>query len=144
MELNKLTEAVEALFESEFIQVNEIMGYISHGEDSIMHGGGPYYVGTKKGEDGRYSHEHVAQFDDLDSAKKFIDGGKKGAYKNTKGETVTNESVQVRESFIDLIRTDKAAAEERFKQMMSEKVQHALAARRVEIAQTLYSRVRGE
>jgi hypothetical protein len=142
MELQQLTEDVIAMFEESFIQVNEITGYIKHGADTIMHGGGPFYVGTKKGADGRYSPEHAAAFDDLDSAKKFIDSGKKGPYKNAKGEHVQESTLH--ESFIDLIGSDKAAAGERFKQMMSEKVQAALGARRIELAQSLYARARGE
>jgi hypothetical protein len=141
------TEEIIALGESngysgEFTTVNEITGYHQHGDDVIATSGSGWKVGTKKGADGRYDHDSAAHFDDLESAKKFIDGGKKGSYKNHKGETCTNESV-VQESFIDLMLSDKVAAEARFRQMMSEKVQAALGARRIEIAQTLYSRVKG-
>jgi hypothetical protein len=141
MELIKLGESFG--FSAEFTQVQEITGYHNHNGEAIATSGSGWSVGTKKDANGFYDRGEAAHFDDLDSAKAFIDGGKTGEH-TTVAKKFGWDKPAVQESFIDLISTDKTAAEQRFKQIMSEKVAHALAARRVEIAQSLYSRVRGE
>jgi hypothetical protein len=140
MELIQLTEAELAQFDEAFL--TEIQGYIKHGEDVIATNGSHFKVGTKKNEKGQYDDKSAAVFDNLDHAKAFIDGGKKGPHKTVAG--YTSHPGKVQESFIDLIQSDKAAAAEVFKQMMAEKVQAALGARRIELSQSLYSRVKGE
>ena len=77
------------LFESEFAQLNEILGYLPHSNDHIATNGTHYFVGTKKTEDGKYDHNQNAVFHNIEDAKKFIDSGKKGTYKTIAGKTVT-------------------------------------------------------
>ena len=130
------------LFTEEFVQVNEIMGYVKHGDETIATNGSHYMVGTKKNDQGFWDHDSSAVFDHIDKAKAFVDGGKKGEH-----TTIAQSVKKVSESatpFIDnILSKNFTQTESSFKAVMAEKLSQALSARRVEIAQSLYSRVQG-
>jgi hypothetical protein len=127
------------LFESKFVQVNEILAYLKHANDHIATNGTHYHVGTKKGNDGKYEHDHMVTFTNQDDAKSFIDGGKKDASKAMKKNI--HSKTTVKESFVDAaISKNFVQAEQTFSSLMAEKVQITLAARKIEIAQSMYSK----
>lgn len=126
-------EQALAMFAEGFQAVHEISGYITHKDDVIMTNGTHFKVGTKKGADGKYDPAHAKAFDSADKAKAFIDAGKPEDKKDPACE-----------SFIDLITSKNlVGAESSFKAVMAEKVATALAARKIEIAQSLYARAQG-
>lgn len=158
-EIIKLGEG-ESLFMESFVQVNEIMGYIKHGDEHIATNGSHYYVGMDKDEKGFYKHDTSAVFDHVDKAKAFIDGGKTGQYSTIGMKSDTHKALNGKpvlqpherkdlygklgiqhESFIDaIVSKQNLTAESMFKAAMAQKVAQALDARRIEIAQTLYQR----
>lgn len=125
-------EQALALFAEGFQAIHEISGYITHKDDVIMTNGTHFKVGTVKGADGKYDPDQAKSFGSADEAKAFIDGGKK------------EKKDPACESFIDMITSKNlVGAESAFKIVMAEKVASVLAARKVEIAQSLYARAQG-
>jgi hypothetical protein len=126
-------EQALALFVEGFQAVHEISGYITHKDDVIMTNGTHYRVGTKKDDNGQYLHDHAKVFPSADEAKAFIDAGKPEDKKDPACE-----------SFIDMVLSkNMVGAESAFKVAMAEKVSSVLAARKIEIAQSLYARAQG-
>lgn len=75
------SKAMDALSEmQDLIPLNEIMGYIKHGNETIATNGVTFKVGMKLDKNGRINPDEAAHFDNEDDAKRFIDGGKKGPY----------------------------------------------------------------